>query len=98
MEPAGAAPVVTVVLIAAVAVLSGPLGPVDLTTAPTCAEAVAVAGLLAPWSLAAAFGQRATRVGAVLFGIAGAVTTNVLCLFAYYYYFGRAFLFPIVPV
>jgi hypothetical protein len=59
--------------------------------------AVAVAGLLAAWSLAATLGRRGTRVGAVLFGIAGAVTTNVLCLFAYYY-FGRAFLLPIVPV
>jgi len=58
---------------------------------------IAVAGLLAVWSLAAALGQRGTRFGAVLFGLAGAVTTNVLCLVAYYY-FGRAFLLPLVPV
>jgi hypothetical protein len=41
MEPSGVLPVATVALIAVVAVLSGPLGPVDLTTAPTCGEAAA---------------------------------------------------------
>jgi len=58
---------------------------------------IAVAGLLAAWSLAAAFGRHRLHAGAVLFGLAGAVTTNVLCLVAYYY-FGRAFLLPLVPV
>lgn len=58
--------------------------------------AVAVAGLLAAWSLATALGRCEHRVGAVLFGLAGAATTNVVCLVAYYY-FGRAFLLPLVP-
>jgi len=39
MELSGVVPVATVAFIAVVAVISGPLGPVDLTTAPTCSGA-----------------------------------------------------------
>lgn len=39
MELAGVLPATTLAVIAVVALLSGPVGPLDLTTAPTCGEA-----------------------------------------------------------
>jgi hypothetical protein len=56
-----------------------------------------VATLLAGWGVAAAVGRRSSRTGAVLCGVAGALSTNLMCLVAFYY-FGDAFVLPVVPL
>lgn len=56
-----------------------------------------VATLLACWGVAAAVGHRSSRVGAVLCGAAGALSTNLMCLVAFYY-FGDGFVLPVVPL
>lgn len=58
--------------------------------------ALALAAALGGWSLVTAWTGPRHRSGAVLLGLAGAVTTNLVGLIAYQY-FGRAFLLPIVP-
>ena len=55
------------------------------------------ASLLAGWATAAAFDHLSSRLGAVLCGVAGALSTNLMGLVAFYY-FGDAFVLPVVPL
>ena len=55
-------------------------------------DTVDVASALPP-----AVGRRSSRVGAALCGVAGALSTNLMCLVAFYY-FGDAFVLPVVPL
>lgn len=59
--------------------------------------ALGLAALLAGWSVAAALGRRVSRLGAVLFGLAGACATNVVGVFVFHF-FGESFLLPFVPL
>ena len=59
--------------------------------------ALALAAVLAGWSVAAALGRRSDRAGAVLFGLAGSCATNVVGVFVFQF-FGESFLLPFVPL
>ncbi|PSQ32072.1 hypothetical protein BRD16_00890 [Halobacteriales archaeon SW_6_65_46] len=58
---------------------------------------LALAAVLAGWSVAAALGRRSDRAGAVLFGLAGSCATNVVGVFVFQF-FGESFLLPFVPL
>lgn len=59
--------------------------------------ALGLAGVLGAWSVIATWTDRYARAGAVLLGLAGATTTNLVGIIVYQY-FGRAFLLPIIPI
>ena len=58
---------------------------------------LALAAVLAGWSVAAALGRQSDRTGAVLFGLAGSCATNVVGVFVFQF-FGESFLLPFVPL
>jgi len=58
--------------------------------------ALAIAGLLAVWSLASAGGRDCPRLGAILLGLAASMATN-LYLIVFPYYLGGHYAVPLVP-
>lgn len=70
--------------------------PVDEAMQGVAYLALGIGAALAAWSLLASLDRTHGRVGAVLLGLAGATTTDLVLLLAIYY-FQSATVLPIVP-